>query len=357
MGKKLFILAPYPHGQAPSQRFRFEQYMDFFKESGFEVEFHPFLSEKTWKSLYVNGSFFRKAFGMMGSFWRRFILLFRLKKAHTILIHREASMVGPPLFEWAIAKVLRKKYVYDFDDAIWLPNYSESNAKFHRLKAYGKVKKIMKWAGSISAGNQYLMDYALKFNKNVSIIPTTIDLENVHNRPTNHQANPPVIGWTGTHTTMHYLEEILPVLKELEKQYEFIFRVISNENPSFELTSFEFVKWNKVDEIKDLSSFSIGIMPLSDTIWAKGKCGFKGLQYMALEIPSIISPVGVNSSIVEHGQNGYLCQDASEWKAHLIELLESPELRQKIGKLGYETVREHFSVASNKPIYAKLLGI
>jgi glycosyltransferase involved in cell wall biosynthesis len=357
MPKKLFILAPYPHGQAPSQRFRFEQYIDFFKEKGFDVEFHPFLSDKTWKSLYVKGSFLKKALGMMGSFWRRFILLFRLKKAHTIFIHREASMIGPPFFEWAIAKVLRKRYIYDFDDAIWLPNFSESNARFQRLKAYGKVKRIMKWAGSISAGNQYLMDYALQFNKNVSVIPTTIDLENVHNTPTDHTAEPPVIGWTGTHTTMHYLDELIPVLHDLEKQYNFIFRVISNEKPSFELKSLEFVKWNKATEIEDLSSFSIGIMPLSDTIWAQGKCGFKGLQYMALEIPSVMSPVGVNTSIIEHGKNGYLCKNTLEWKTQLIQLLESPELRQKIGKSGYETVRDHFSVASNKVHYAKLLNV
>ena len=139
MGKKIIFIAPYPLGQAPSQRFRFEQYFSILEQEGFVVEFHPFLSSKTWNTLYKEGSFIAKTFGMLGSFWRRFILLFKIRKVDSVFIHREASMVGPPIFEWIIAKVLRKKYIYDFDDAIWLPNYSESNAKFHRLKLLWEI--------------------------------------------------------------------------------------------------------------------------------------------------------------------------------------------------------------------------
>lgn len=356
MAKKLFILAPYPFGQAPSQRFRFEQYMDFFKEEGFEVEFHPFLSKKTWTFIYVKGSFFKKAFGIIGSFWRRFLLLFRLKRATKIIIHREASMVGPAVFEWAIAKVLRKKYIYDFDDAIWLPNFSQSNAKFQKLKAYRKVKRIMKWADVINAGNDYLKEFALKYNTNVHVIPTTIDLINVHNRSTDHAAKPIVIGWTGTHTTMHYLNFLFPILEKLEAKHDFIFRVISNEEPKYELESLEFVKWKKETEIEDLASISIGVMPLTDTIWAKGKCGFKGLQYMALEIPSILSPVGVNTSIIEEGVNGFLCASSEEWESTLERLILDQELRTQIGTAGKQAIKDRFSVEANKIHYASALN-
>ncbi|MFT5858098.1 MAG: glycosyltransferase involved in cell wall biosynthesis [Flavobacteriaceae bacterium] len=355
MAKKLFILAPYPLGKAPSQRFRFEQYMNYFSELGFDVEFHPFLNDKTWSTLYVQGSFFKKSFGMIGSFWRRFLLLFRLRKATKIIIHREASMIGPALFEWTIAKILRKKYIYDFDDAIWLPNFSESNAKFHRLKAYAKVKRIIKWAETVNAGNEYLKNYALRFNSNVAVFPTTIDLKNVHNKTTNHSAEPVIIGWTGTHTTMHYLDFLIPILKELETEYNFIFRVISNEEPKYDLKSLEFLKWNKSSEIEDLAKFSMGVMPLTDTIWAKGKCGFKGLQYMALEIPSIMSPIGVNKSIIDHGVNGFLCADSTEWKATIKQLLHDAELRKIIGKAGKKTIKERYSVEANESIYAKIL--
>lgn len=356
MSKRLVIIAPYPKGEAPSQRFRFEQYLSFFEAEGYSIEFYPFLSDKTWKALYKEGSFFAKAFGMLGSFWRRFLLMFKLRSADVIFIHREASMIGPPMFEWVIAKVLRKKFVYDFDDAIWLPNYSDSNARFQRLKAYGKVRKIMKWAHEISAGNQHLMDYAKQYNENVRIIPTTIDLKNVHTLSTNQAVEKPIIGWTGTHTTMNYLDEIVPVLAELEKTHDFTFRVISNQAPDFELKSLEFVKWNKETEIEDLAKINIGIMPLTDTIWAKGKCGFKGLQYMALEIPSVVSPVGVNTSIVSHGKSGFLCSTPEEWKENLTELLENESLRTTIGKAGHMTVLEDYSVEANQIKYKNILN-
>ena len=355
LSKRFVIIAPYPKGEAPSQRFRFEQYLIFLEDQGYTIEFHAFLSDKTWKALYKEGSFFAKAFGMMGSFWRRFILMFKLRSADVIFIHREASMIGPPIFEWIIAKVLRKKYIYDFDDAIWLPNYSDSNARFQRLKAYGKVKRIMKWAHVVSAGNEHLAEFAKQYNKNATIIPTTIDLQNAHNLSTNHSSQPAVIGWTGTHTTMNYLDELVPILKELEETHEFIFRVISNQAPSFELKSLEFVKWNKETEIEDLAKINIGVMPLTDTIWAKGKCGFKGLQYMALEIPSVMSPVGVNTSIVDDGKNGFLCKSSSEWKVTLVNLLENQGLRTEIGKAGLETVKKSYSVEANQTNYLNLL--
>ena len=284
------------------------------------------------------------------------MLMFKLRSADVIFIHREASMIGPPMFEWIIAKVLRKKYIYDFDDAIWLPNYSDSNARFQRLKAYGKVKKVMKWAHVISAGNEHLSDFAKQYNSNVTIIPTTIDLVNVHTLATDQHVEKPIIGWTGTHTTMNYLEEIVPVLTELEQSHDFIFRVISNQAPSFELKSLEFVKWNKESEIEDLAKINIGIMPLTDTIWAKGKCGFKGLQYMALEIPSVMSPVGVNTSIVDHGKNGFLCNSQEEWKQTLIQLFENELLRKEIGKEGYLTVKKSYSFEANITNYLNLLN-
>ncbi|MFK7786054.1 MAG: glycosyltransferase [Crocinitomicaceae bacterium] len=356
MSKRLVIIAPYPKGEAPSQRFRFEQYVSFFENEGYSIEFYSFLSDKTWKALYKEGSFFAKAVGMLGSFWRRFLLMFKLRSADVIFIHREASMIGPPVFEWIIAKVLRKKFVYDFDDAIWLPNYSDSNARFQRLKAYGKVRKIMKWAHAVSAGNEHLSDFAKQYNKNVSIIPTTIDLENVHVLSSNQDVQKPIIGWTGTHTTMNYLEEIVPVLVELEKTHDFTFQVISNQAPSFKLKSLKFVKWNKETEIEDLSKINVGVMPLTDTIWAKGKCGFKGLQYMALEIPSVVSPVGVNTSIVNHGENGFLCTTPEEWKETLIQLLENKSLRESIGKAGHQTVKQVYSVEANRTNYLNLLN-
>ncbi len=357
MAKKIYILAPYPKGEAPSQRFRFEQYLEHIEREGYSIQYYPFLSEKTWRILYQEGGTMRKVFGILGGFWRRFTLLFRLVNADRILIHREASMIGPPVFEWIIAKVLRKKYIFDFDDAIWLPNYSDSNARFNRLKSYWKVKWIIKWAAKVSAGNDFLRAYALNYNSNVSIIPTTIDLQNAHNKITNYITSEITIGWTGTHTTMHYIKPLIPVLKELEKEHDFTFTVISNQPPNFDLKSLRFIKWNKKTEIHDLAQLTIGVMPLEESPWAEGKCGFKGLQYMALGIPAILSPVGVNNAIIENGVNGFLCSSYEEWKNQLYKLIISAELRQKIGMQGRKTVEQHYSVESNWENYKNLLEL
>tara|TARA_R110002072_G_scaffold20688_4_gene74884 strand:+ start:42760 stop:43830 length:1071 start_codon:yes stop_codon:yes gene_type:complete len=354
MSKRILFITPYPQGEAPSQRFRFEQYFDFLKKQGYETEMHSFLNQKTWNSLYNHGSFFAKASGIIGSFWRRKLLMFSIRKFDYIYIHREASMIGPPIFEWFIAKVLRRKYIYDYDDAIWLTNYSEQNAKFQKLKAYGKVKKIIKWADVVTTGNSFLQEFGKKYNQNVLVIPTTIDLKKSHNQPTNHSHFPVNIGWTGSHTTMSYLDSLIPVLQELEKENDFTFTIISNEKPTFKLNSLRFIKWKKETEIQDLSSINIGIMPLSDNEWAKGKCGFKALQYMSLEIPALASPIGVNTEIIEDGKNGYLCATSEEWKEKLSILLKNQQLREQIGKEGYDTVRKKYSVEANCGSYLKL---
>lgn len=354
MSKTIFFLVPYPEGEAPSQRFRFEQYLPFLRQNGFNIEIHPFLNQTTWKSLYSEGNVLKKVFGMLGSFWRRFLLLFRLRKADYIFIHREVSQVGPPIFELIISKVLRRKYIYDFDDAIWLPNYSETNARFHRLKAYWKVNYCMKWASIVVAGNEYLANYARQFNKNVQIIPTTIDTENHHNVMSDHSQIKPIIGWTGTHTTMQYLNELIPILKKLETEFDFTFLVISNEKPEYNLKSLEYIKWQKDTEISDLARINIGVMPLKNDIWAEGKCGFKGLQYMALGMVAVMSPVGVNSSIIRDGDNGFLAETPEEWEEKLKLLLKNVVLRENLGIAGKETVEMRFSVNANKERYLQL---
>jgi glycosyltransferase involved in cell wall biosynthesis len=354
MSKKIYFIVPYPHQEAPSQRFRFEQYFYFLEANDFEIEIYPFINQSTWKTLYGEGKVFKKAWGILMSFVRRFALLSKLHKADFIFIHREAAHIGPPIFEWIIAKVLRRKYVYDFDDAIWLPNYSESNAKFHRLKAYWKVRYCMKWASQITAGNAYLADYARQFNPNVQIVPTTIDTVNHHYIMTDHQSHELTIGWTGTHTTMHYLDELVPVLKRLEQKYAFTFLVISNQSNDYDLRSLRFVKWNKETEIEDLAKINIGVMPLKKDIWSEGKCGFKGLQYMALEIPTIMSPVGVNSTIVQNGINGFLVETQEEWYEVLEKLILDRSLRIQIGKAGKRRIDEAYSVLANQEKYLNL---
>jgi glycosyltransferase involved in cell wall biosynthesis len=360
--KKILIVCPYPFGQAPSQRFRFEQYLEVLTNNGFQYEISPFMSLPTWKILYKNGHAFQKIAGILAGFLKRILLIFKALKYNFIFIHREATPLGFPFFEWIVAKVFRKKIIFDFDDSIWLSNTSQSNKIVGILKFHQKTALICKWAYKISAGNAYLADYAQQFNPNVTLNPTTIDTETLHisiQKNTHFPENQKVtIGWTGTHSTLFYLEEIIKIIRILETKYNFQFLVIANQNPDFQIDSFIFKPWNKETEIQDLAQIDIGIMPLTDDEWAKGKCGFKALQYMALGIPAVASPVGVNSQIIDNEdndlQNGFLCKTPDEWEKALVKLLEDSTFREKLGKNARNKVVKHFSVLSNQENFLSL---
>lgn len=352
---KILFLFPYPPGTAASQRFRFEQYFVFLEELGIQYDCQGFLDAKTWQILYKPGHYFQKIWGILKGFGRRLWMLRKLKKYDFVFIHREASPIGPPVFEWLIAKYYRKKIIFDFDDAIWLPNTTASNFLVARLKFHSKTGLTCRWAYKVSAGNAYLMSYAQQFNPKVIINPTTIDTEHWHKPMRDQSQNEKlVIGWTGTHSTLKYLEEMVPILKELAQEYVFDFLVIANQAPDFDLPNLLYVPWNKQNEIADLLKMHIGVMPLSDDLWAKGKCGFKALQYMALGIPPLISPVGMNTEIVAHGINGFLCDQAEDWKKHLQELLMHTNLRIDLGKNARRSIIERYSVQSNRTNFLDL---
>ncbi|WHZ07180.1 MAG: Glycosyl transferase, group 1 [Cytophagales bacterium] len=350
MAKRILILCPYPPGQAPSQRFRFEQYIELLSNHGFEVTVKSFISLNTWHILYSNGNELKKLIGVGMGFVYRFLLLFRLSRYDFIFIHREVTPVGPPWFEWVAAKLLSKKIIYDFDDAIWLPNTSMENKLAAFFKWHSKVKSICRWSYRISCGNSYLCDYAKPFNSRVALNPTTIDTVDLHNPTlfTKKQNKTTIIGWTGTHSTLIYLPTLTSVFSLLKEKYgsKIDFLLIA-DRPIDLGVEMSFIKWNKGTEIDDLLKIDIGIMPLVDDHWANGKCGFKALQYMALSIPAVVSPVGVNSTIIQHGQNGFLCASDQEWVQALSCLIEDVELRKSIGQAGRKTVEDHYSVKSN----------
>ena len=350
---KLLILAPYPPNQAPSQRFRFEQYLPALQAAGIEVEYETFWTPASWKDMYKPGRYFTKVTGTLSGFFRRLSVLFRAGRYHRILIHREATPVGPPLVEWLLTKGWRKKIIFDFDDAIWLSNSSQANEKLvGSLKNHAKTAKIIAWSTSVFAGNEYLAAYARKFNSNVQVIPTTIDTEKVHNRLKVHaEKDAPVIGWTGTHSTLKQLEPLWPLLQELHQTHDFTFRVIADMPPALDQSLQAFVvfrPWSKATEIDDLLEFDIGVMPLFDTEWEKGKCGFKALQYMALGIPAVASAVGVNPEIVTDGEDGFLIppKQPQLWLQRLKILLTDADLRSRMGAKARVKVEEKYSVAA-----------
>jgi glycosyltransferase involved in cell wall biosynthesis len=249
------------------------------------------------------------------------------------------------------------RMVFDFDDAIWLPNISENNKKFEWLKNPKKTPSLIAIANLVIAGNDFLANYALRFNSNVQVIPTTIDTT-YHKRKNDAVHRERIcIGWTGSHTTIQHFKQAILVLKQLQKKYgnKIYFKLIGDENYHNEELNLKGIKWKLEDEIEQLSEIDIGIMPLPDDEWAKGKCGLKGLQYMALEIPCVMSPVGVNCEIISEGINGFLAKDENEWVEKISLLIENPALRKKIGIEARKTVEGRYSVNSQKERYLSLL--
>ncbi|WP_216726697.1 glycosyltransferase family 4 protein [Hymenobacter siberiensis] len=346
---RILFLVPYPPGRAPSQRFRFEQYLDILTAAGHTYQLAPFISVGTWNILYQPGRAGAKALGILGGFARRLALLLRVPRYDFVFVHREAAPVGPPVFEWIISEVLGKKIIYDFDDAIWLANTSEANKIAAGMKWHHKVSAISRWAYKNSCGNSYLANYARQFNPRAVVNPTTIDTVHLHNQ-VRDQAAPGrlVIGWTGTHSTLKYLDQVVPVLAKLEAEgLDFEFRVISNQPPAFPLKSLVYLPWRKDTEIADLLGFHVGLMPLEDDPWAKGKCAFKALQYMALGVPALVSPVGMNTEVVQHGHNGFVCATPADWEASLRQLLADASLRQHLGAAARATIEQRYSVRAN----------
>ena len=265
--------------------------------------------------------------------------------------------IGPPIFEYLL-KFSKTKVIFDFDDSIWLPNVSDGNRNLNWLKSYNKTSKIIAYADMVFAGNKYLYDYAYRFNKNVKIIPTTINTAEYVRLKTDKATHKICIGWSGSITTIQHFKFAEPFLKIVKEKYgeKISIKVIGDKNYKNIDFEVEALDWNKKDELKELSSFDIGIMPLPDDIWAKGKCGLKGLQYMSLEIPTIMSPVGVNEEIIEDGINGFLAADVSTWVDKISTLIESEELRHQMGTNARKTVVDKYSFDAYKNVYLDIFS-
>ncbi len=351
---KILILAPYPPNESPSQRYRFEHYLRFLPGHQIEYDYRTFFDLRAWKIIFTKGNHLRKIAGLLRGFLSRWALMLRVAKYDFVYIHREAAPMGPPIFEWIIAKIYRKRIIYDFDDAIWIPSVSAYNKMARHLKWFSKVGTICKWSYKVSVGNDFLGDFARKYSRQVILVPTVVDTELVHNKLQDQETDQPTVGWTGTFSTLKYLAIVLPVLQKLQQSIDFTFIVIADRDPKLPLNKYKFIKWRKETEAEDLLTIHIGLMPLSDDDLARGKCGFKAIQYMSLGIPAVVSPVGVNTKIVEDSKNGFVCDTPEEWESKLTQLLKNTELRSRLGKASHEKIETAYSVKSTENTFIGL---
>ncbi|HMR81692.1 MAG TPA: glycosyltransferase family 4 protein [Niabella sp.] len=341
--------------RSPSQRFRFEQYLPYLRDNGYEIKFSFLLDAADDKKFYSPGKYFAKFRILIKAFCKRFREAFFSAKPDIVFVQRECFMLGTSFFEKRFSK--RAKLIFDFDDSIWLQNVSAANKRLGFLKNPDKTKEIIKVSNLVIAGNQYLAHYALQFNKNVVIIPTTIDTVQYIKKEIKDKEKV-VVGWSGSFSTIQHFEFAIDALSVIKKKYgnKVEFMVIGDGNYRNEELGIVGTAWNAATEVQDLHKIDIGIMPLPDDEWANGKCGLKGLQYMAAGIPTIMSPVGVNTEIIQDGVNGFLASAGKEWVEKISLLIDSLELRKKFSENGRKTVEEKYSVQSNKHLYLKHLN-
>jgi glycosyltransferase involved in cell wall biosynthesis len=344
---QVLALVPGIYDTSPGQRYRIEQWENGLKQLGVEITFAPFEDEALNTVLYQRRKWVRKTVGISKAFLLRLSAISRSKSYDLVYVFREASLLGPSIFE-RLLHLSRVPLVFDFDDAVFLPYRSPANGWLSLLKVPSKTETICRLASQVMVGNNYLAEYARRFNRNVTVIPTTINTETYRVQPVRHTISP-VIGWTGSYSTVQHLDLLRSTLSALAKREQFRVRVIGPSDYKLDGVDVEVVPWRSHTEVQDLAAVDVGIMPLPDNPWSRGKCGCKALQYMGLGIPAICSPVGMNTDLIRDGENGFLASNAEEWIAKLILLLRSTELRAKLGLAGRKTVEEGFSAASQVP--------
>ena len=337
-------MVPYPPGVSPSQRFRIEQWQPYLEQQGITVDLHPFADEKLMTLLHRPGNLAAKARALSGAFLRRCLEVTTLHRYDAVLIHRAACILGPAVLERAIA-LSGKPVIFDFDDAIYLLHTTAANRFFGWLKFPGKTATICRQSSHIVVGNSYLADYAYQHNRRVTIIPSSVDTDRY--RPSNKPGgkDPLVIGWMGSSTSQTHLEAFAPSLREMCARPGVVLRVVSDREPELPGVRFEWRRWSAESEVSELARFDVGIMPMPDDRWARGKCAMKALLYMGVGVPVICSAVGTNRKVIRHGENGLLAASPEEWLIHLDSLIGDPTERQRLGSAGRHTVEEGYSAS------------
>jgi glycosyltransferase involved in cell wall biosynthesis len=352
---RLLALTMKRHGISPNQRFRLEQWAPHLSvRHHITLDWLPFESPRLTELLYQPGHLLEKAFWVGTGFLRRAAAVIKARRYDGVVVSREAALIGPAFYERLISWS-KVPLFYEFDDAIWMSTHGESvNGVFSKLRFPGKTASLCRMATIVMPGNSYLADYARRYNQSVAIIPTSIDLGKycVMEEPASQE--PLVIAWTGSKSTLVHFEHAREVLEKFARRFPIKVRVICDQAPARPIAGAqnEFVRWTDESEAEEAGNCHIGIMPLPDDVFTRGKCGCKALQFMATGRPVVISPVGMNVDLVKHDVNGLLASTEDEWLEALTRMAESRELRQRLGSAGRKTVEEGYSAQKVAAMFA-----
>lgn len=348
---KILLLSRYANLGA-SSRLRALQYLPFLKDEGIDVTVAPLLDNNYVKSLYSGKS--RRVKDIFSLYLSRFISLLKSFKFDLLWIEKELFPWVPALVESIMAKI-HIPYAVDYDDPTF-HTYDKHASDFVRTILGNKIDSVMRQAKLVLVGNEYLGQRAREAGAPwVEVLPTVIDLDRYILSPP-REKDYFSIGWIGTPITERYLKLIEPTLVRMYRSAKRIKLVmVGAQNVILEGIPMQFLPWSEYNEVSYINNFDVGIMPLPDEYWERGKCGYKLIQYMACSKPVIASPVGINKEIVEHSINGFLPNNADEWIESLMRLYSHESLRISMGAAGREKVKNRYCIQVTSGRLAMLL--
>lgn len=340
-------------------RYRATQFIPTLRDQGFECHVRPLFPDRYLERTYESRSRRRALLSLApeigGALLRRWWLLARELSSYDVVhLHREALPYLPFHFERALFGG-RTRTVVDFDDAVSVAYEHHSNPLVRALLS-SKIPRVASGCRHVTVANQTLADWAGRLNPRVSLLPNSIDLRKY--RPAARLepvGDVPVIVWIGTPVTAKYLHLLTDPLRELGARHPFRLKVIGA--PDFRMDGVDVVAlpWSAATEARELESSDIGVMPLPDDEWARGKSALKLLQYMAAGIAAVGSPVGANRDVIADGETGALAATGAEWTEKLARLLSAPELRARVAAAGRRVVEERYSLQANAPRFAEVV--
>jgi glycosyltransferase involved in cell wall biosynthesis len=358
---RVLALSPIPE-EGAGCRFRIAQFIPYLKSVGVDVTLRSLFTADFFRLVYKPGHYLRKAVTFAGLSIKRLDSLRDASQFDLILIYREIFPIGPALIERLLGMRRRPPLVFDFDDAIFLPSVSDANRLIGALKHPRKVSTIIRVSDHVIAGNDYLADYARQFNDAVTVIPTCVDTTKfvpsaeLFSGNGSNASRELVVGWIGSPTTASYVRRLEKVLRRVRDRCPFLLRVSGTGEP-FDISgiSTENAAWTLDREVQLFNTCDVGVYPLFDDEWSKGKCGFKAIEFMACGVPVVAAAVGVNREIIQDGVNGFLASTEDEWVEKLARLLADRDLRRRFAEAGRRTVEEGYSLRVHAPTLAATL--
>jgi glycosyltransferase involved in cell wall biosynthesis len=338
--------------QAASSRQRLLQYVPHLRAAGIDVEYYPLLPNDYVQAIAAGGHYPR--WRIVRDYVRQLSRLVHKGQYDLLWVYADAFPYLPAWFERLVTGS-GKPIVYDLDDAFF-HHYDDNPDPLVLWILKDKFKKLFGSASACTFGNNYLKEYAAPFCGKSQVLPTVVDMS-VYVPLADRPPGPLVIGWIGSPTTWPNVRPFLPLLARLCAEYGAQVHAVG-AGPSAEQDLFpglELIDWSEATEVAEIQHMDIGIMPLFDRPFERGKCGYKLIQYMACGLPVVASPVGVNREIVQDGANGFLATDESDWREALARLIADPEMRSRFGKAGRSIAEADYSLEIQAPRLIEIL--